>query len=45
MQLAQDKGPAQMDRQLATPLLLSFGKKAIDQAGRVELEREQTNYM
>jgi len=36
MQLAQHEGPAQMDRQLVTPLLPSFGKKTIDQAGRVE---------
>jgi hypothetical protein len=45
MQLAQDEGPAQMYRQLATPFLLSFGKKAIDQVGCVELELNNSNYI
>ena len=30
MQLAQDEGPAQMDRQLQTPLPFSFAVKAAD---------------
>jgi hypothetical protein len=35
MQLAQDKGPAQLDRQLQTPLPRSLGMKATDRGRQV----------